>query len=53
MKYGHLELHIEELLKEKGISKNTICKELDIPRSNFNRKGQTTRLSLNPFLVHT
>ncbi|BCZ30168.1 hypothetical protein CSCING10_013620 [[Clostridium] scindens] len=26
MKYGHLELHIEELLKEKGISKNTICK---------------------------
>ena len=23
MKYGHLELHIEELLKEKGISKNT------------------------------
>ena len=33
MKYGHLELHIEELLKEKGISKNTICKELDIPRS--------------------
>ena len=30
MKYGHLELHIEELLKEKGISKNTICKELDI-----------------------
>ena len=37
MQYGHLELHIEELLKEKGISKNTICKELDIPRSNFNR----------------
>lgn len=37
MKYGHLEPHIEELLKEKGISKNTICKELDIPRSNFNR----------------
>ena len=35
MKYGHLELHIEELLKEKGISKNTICKELDIPRSNL------------------
>ena len=29
MKYGHLELHIEELLKEKGISKNTICKELE------------------------
>lgn len=26
MKYGHLELHIEELLKEKGISKNTIVR---------------------------
>lgn len=37
MGYGHLELQIEELLKERGISKNTICKELDIPRSNFNR----------------
>ena len=37
MNYGHLELRIEELLKERDISKNTICKELDIPRSNFNR----------------
>ena len=37
MKYGHLELRIEALLKERGISKNTICKELDIPRANFNR----------------
>ena len=36
MNYGHLELRIEELLKERDISKNTICKELDIPRSNFN-----------------
>ena len=46
MKYGHLELHIEELLKEKGISKNTICKDLDIPRSNFNRycKNEFQRL---------
>ena len=30
MNYGHLELRIEELLQEKGISKNMICKELDI-----------------------
>lgn len=36
-KYGRLELRIEQLLKEQGISKNTICKDLDIPRSNFNR----------------
>ena len=37
MKYGTLTLHIEDILKEKGISKNQICKDLDIPRSNFNR----------------
>lgn len=37
MNYGSLHLKIEELLKEKGISKNQICKDLDIPRSNFNR----------------
>ena len=37
MTYGTLTLHIEEILKEKGISKNQICKDLDIPRSNFNR----------------
>ncbi len=34
---GHLHLRINELLKERKISKNTICKELDIPRGNFNR----------------
>ena len=35
--YGTLHLRINEILKEKGISKNKICKDLDIPRSNFNR----------------
>ncbi len=35
--YGHIELHIESLIKERGISKNQICKDLDIPRTNFNR----------------
>lgn len=37
MNYGYLELKIEKLLLEKNISKNKICKDLDIPRSNFNR----------------
>lgn len=37
MNYGTLYLKIEDILKEKGISKNQICKDLDIPRSNFNR----------------
>lgn len=37
MEYGRLHLNIETILKQKGISKNQICKDLDIPRSNFNR----------------
>lgn len=36
-KYGHIELRINDLLKERGISKNKICKDLDLPRPNFNR----------------
>lgn len=39
-KYGYLELHIEEILKKKKISKNTLCKDLDIPRANLNRYCQ-------------
>lgn len=34
---GKLHMRIDELLKEHDISKNKICKDLDIPRSNFNR----------------
>lgn len=37
MEYGTLSLRIDEILKEKGISKNQVCKDLDIPRTNFNR----------------
>lgn len=37
MNYGNLHLRINELLQEKGISKNQLCKDLDIPRTNFNR----------------
>ena len=33
----HIHMRIVELLKERGISKNQICKDLDIPRGNFNR----------------
>ena len=51
MNYGHLELRIEELLKERDISKNTICKELDIPRSNFNRYCRNEFQRLDTFLL--
>lgn len=34
---GHLHIRINELLEERGLSKNTICKDLDLPRGNFNR----------------
>ena len=33
----HLHLKINELLSVKRISKNQLCKDLDIPRGNFNR----------------
>ena len=33
----HIHMRIEELLEERGTSKNQICKDLDIPRGNFNR----------------
>lgn len=35
MKYLHM--RINELLEEHNISKNKICKDLDLPRGNFNR----------------
>lgn len=35
--FGAVTLRIEEILREKGISKNQICKDLDLPRGNFNR----------------
>lgn len=37
MQYGTLSLRINDILTAKKISKNQICKDLDIPRSNFNR----------------
>lgn len=32
-----LHMRIAELLKEKGISKTKICKDLDLQRGNFNK----------------
>ena len=37
MEYGKLTLNIERILAQRDISKNQICKDLDIPRSNFNK----------------
>ena len=37
MDHGVLTLNIERILSKKGISKNKICKDMDIPRGNFNR----------------
>ena len=37
MDYGNLKMNIESVLQQKSISKNQICKDLDIPRANFNR----------------
>ena len=45
----HLHLRIQELLSEQNVSKNQICKDLDIPRANFNRycRDEFQRLDAN------
>lgn len=35
--YGSLHFRIEEILRERKISKTKICRELEIARPNFNR----------------
>lgn len=49
MVYGSLHFRIEELLEEKGISKNQLCKDLGIKRSNFNKycKDENTIIDVN------
>ena len=37
MGYGALQFRLNALLEERGISKNKVCKDLDIPRTNLNR----------------
>lgn len=51
MSYGALTLRINEILKEKNISKNQICKDLDIPRSNFNKYCRNDFVRLDTGLV--
>lgn len=50
MKYIHMK--INELLDERSISKNRICKELDLPRANFNRycRDEFQRIDTNLIL---
>lgn len=48
----HIHLRINELLLERGISKNQICKDLDLPRGNFNRycRDEFKRIDVNLIL---
>lgn len=48
----HIHLRINELLEENKISKNKICKDLDLPRGNFNRycRDDFQRLDTNLLL---
>lgn len=50
MEYIHI--RINELLEERGLSKNRICKDLDIPRANFNRycRDEFQRIDANLIL---
>ena len=47
MNYGN----IEQLLKEKGISKNKICRDLNIPRTNFNKYCRNDFQRMDAFLL--
>lgn len=48
----HLHLRIMELLEERGISKNQICKNLNLSRGNFNRycRDEFQRIDANLLL---
>lgn len=52
MDYGKLEFNINKILEEKSISKNQICKDLDIPRSNFNRYCRSNFQRIDANLVY-
>ena len=47
-----IHLRIDELLQERGVSKNQICKDLDLPRGNFNKycRDQFQRIDANLIL---
>ena len=51
MEYGSLHIRIEEILQERNISKNKICKDLDIPRTNFNRYCRDDFQRLDSLLI--
>ena len=46
--YGHINFHIEEILKKKGISKNTMCVDLRLQRTQLNKycKGLVQRIDV-------
>ena len=48
----HVNIKIMVLLQERGISKNQICKDLNIPRGNFNRycRDEFQRIDANLLL---
>lgn len=47
--YGYLKFHIEDILKEKGISKNRMCLDLRLQRTQLNNycKGLIQRIDVN------
>ena len=46
--YGLINFHIEEILKKKGISKNTMCFDLRLQRTQLNKycKGLVQRIDV-------
>lgn len=44
--YGHIHIHLEELIRQKGISKNKLSQRAEMQRTQVNRfcKNEITRL---------
>lgn len=46
--YGYIKFHIEEILSKRGISKNTMCFDLRLQRTQLNKycKGKVQRIDV-------
>lgn len=47
--FGYIKMNIVEILEKRNVSKTRICKDLDLPRPNFNKycRNQFQRIDAN------
>lgn len=44
--YGYIQIKLKDLIEEKGVTKNTLCRKAELQRTQLNRfcKSEITRL---------